>query len=114
MRVLLDENLDHALRPLLGPHEVVTAAYMGWAGLKNGELLRIAEGSGIEVLLTGDQTLGHEQRLDNRRIAIIALLAIQLPVIRENLAAIFAAIAEAVPGSFRVVECGVFSRKKPR
>jgi len=25
---------------------------MGWAGLKNGELLRAAEDSGIEVLLT--------------------------------------------------------------
>ena len=42
MKVLLDENLDHALRLLLGQHEVVTAAYMGWAGLKNGELLRAA------------------------------------------------------------------------
>ena len=40
MKVLLDENLDHALRTLLGRHEVVTAAYMGWAGLNNGELLR--------------------------------------------------------------------------
>lgn len=29
MKVLLDENLDHALRHLLGSHEVVTAAYMG-------------------------------------------------------------------------------------
>lgn len=54
MKVLLDENLDHALRPLLGEHEVVTAAYMGWAGLKNGELLRAAERGGIEVLVTGD------------------------------------------------------------
>jgi hypothetical protein len=33
VKVLLDENLDHALRTLLEPHEVVTAAYMGWAGL---------------------------------------------------------------------------------
>jgi len=29
---LLDENLDHALRKLLGPHEVVTVTYMGWPG----------------------------------------------------------------------------------
>jgi hypothetical protein len=29
--VLLDENLDHALRNLLGSHEVVTVVYMGWA-----------------------------------------------------------------------------------
>jgi hypothetical protein len=55
--VLLDENLDHALRKLLGPHEVMTVAYLGWAGLQNGALLRAAEESSIDVLLTGDQTL---------------------------------------------------------
>ena len=64
MKVLLDENLDHGLRKLLGEHEVVTVTYMGWTGLKNGELLRIAEDNGIEVLLTGDQTLTYEQNLD--------------------------------------------------
>ena len=63
MKVLLDENLDHALRNLLGQHEVVTVAYMGWAGLKNGELLRTAEDKGIDVLLTGDRTLDTEQNL---------------------------------------------------
>ncbi len=31
-------NPDRALRKLLGPHEVVTVTYMGWSGLKNGEL----------------------------------------------------------------------------
>ena len=113
MKVLLDENLDHALRTLLGQHEVVTAAYMGWAGLSNGELLRVAEDNGIEVLLTGDQTLNHEQNLAGRRLAVVALSAIQLPVIKTHLPTIVAAIDNARPGSFQVVECGVFSRKKP-
>ena len=57
MKVLLDENLDHALRKLLEPHEVVTVTYMGWAGIKNGELLLAAEDNGFDVLLTGDRTL---------------------------------------------------------
>jgi hypothetical protein len=61
VRVLLDENLDHALRKLLGQHEVVTVTYMGWAGLKNGELLQAADGKGFDVFLTGDQTLSLEQ-----------------------------------------------------
>ena len=113
MKVLLDENLDHALRPLLGTHDVFTTAYMGWAGLKNGELLRKAEDSGIEVLLTGDQTLNYEQNLSGRRLAIVALSAVQLPIIRNNLPAIIGAIDKATPGSFQLVECGVFSRRKP-
>ncbi len=81
MKVLLDENLDLALRKLLGEHDVVTAAYMGWAGLKNGELLRAAEDGGIDLLVTGDQTLKFEQNLAVRRLAVVALSAIQLPII---------------------------------
>lgn len=50
MKVLLDENLDHALRHLSGQHEVV-------ASLKNGELLRTAEDNGVDVFLTGDGSL---------------------------------------------------------
>ena len=113
MKVLLDENLDHALRSLLGPHNVVTAAYMGWAGVKNGELLTAAETAGIEVLVTGDQTLNYEQNLVGRRLAIVALSAIQLPIIRGSLPAILAAIERSSPGSFEVVQCGSFTRRKP-
>lgn len=43
MRVLLDENLPHQLRSiLLGGIEAVTVSYLGWKGIENGELLRIA------------------------------------------------------------------------
>lgn len=112
MRVLLDEHFDHTLRRLLTPHEAVTVAYMGWAGLKNGELLRAAESAGIDVLLTGDQTLLYEQNLAHRRLAIVALSAIQLPIIRNHIPVIVAAIHRATPGSFTTVDCGSFSRKK--
>ena len=112
MKVLLDENLDHALRSLLGPHDVVTASYMGWAGLKNGDLLQAAEDGGIEVLLTGDQTLNYEQSLVGRFFGVVALSAIQLPIIKGCLPAIIAAIDSAAPGSFQLVACGAFSRKR--
>ena len=112
MKVLLDENLDHALRKLLGPHEVVTVAYMGWAGLQNGELLQAAEEQGIDVLLTGDGTLGNEQNLAGRRLAIVALTAIQLPIIKNHLPKIIAAIAGATPGTWQMVDCGAFRRQK--
>jgi hypothetical protein len=112
VKVLLDENLDRALRKLLGQHEVVTVAYMGWAGLKNGELLRKAEDNGIDVLLTGDGTLNYEQNLTGRRLAIVALSAIQLPIIKKHLPKIITAIDDATPSSFQVVDCGKFSRKR--
>ena len=111
MKVLLDENLDHGLRFLLGHHEVATVTYMGWAGLKNGELIRAAEGQKFDVLLTGDQTLHFEQNPIGRRLAIVALSAIQLPIIRKSLPKITAALDQAVPGSFQLVDCGVFKRE---
>lgn len=111
--MLLDENLDHALRGFLGQHEVVTAAYMGWSGLKNGDLLRAADESGIDVLLTGDRTLNKEQNLAGFRLAVVAVPAVELPILKNSLHQIIAAIDRASPGSFQAVECGAFSRKKP-
>jgi hypothetical protein len=112
VKVLLDENLDHALRKLLGNHDVVTVAYMGWAGLKNGELLRTAEDNEIDVFLTGDGTLTYEQNLAARHSAIVGLTAIQLPIIQQYLPEIIRAIDAASPGSFQTVDCGTFTRKK--
>ncbi len=112
MKVLLDENLDHALRKLLGQHEVVTVTFMGWAGLKNGELLRAPENAGVQVLLTGDRTLNYEQNLAGRCLAVVVLSAIQLPIIKQNLAMIIAALNDATPGSCQNVDIGTFSRKK--
>lgn len=114
MRVLFDHNLPHKLRTslaTLGKHEFVTAPYKGWGDLKNGELLRIAEESGIEVLVTGDQSLLNEQNLTGRRLAIVALSANNWPIVKNYLPQILAAIDSAVPGSFQAVDCGAFSRK---
>lgn len=85
---------------------------MGWAGLKNGELPQAAEDNGIEVLVTGDRTLSDEQNLAGRRLAIVALSAIQLPIIKKSISRVIAAIDSASPGSFREVDCGSFRRKK--
>jgi Domain of unknown function (DUF5615) len=54
MRVLLDENIPHGVRKLLPEHDVFTVAYMEWAGIKNGELLKAAEDDGFDVLITSD------------------------------------------------------------
>lgn len=106
MRVLLDENLDHRLRSYLAPHEAFTVTFKGWAGLQNGELLRAAEDDGIQVLLTGDQTLALEQNLAAREIAVVVLTSLELPILKRRLPQIIRAIEEATPGSVQIVECG--------
>jgi len=49
MKVLLDENLPHDFRHFLPGHEVFTAAYQGWTGLRNGELLARAAAEGFDA-----------------------------------------------------------------
>ena len=112
MKVLLDENLDHRLRRNLGSHLVFTASYMGWDGLKNGQLLRAAEDQGFDVLVTGDQSIAYEQNLTGRRLAIVALSSVEWRIIENYLEEIVGAVDGAIPGSFRAVECGTFSRRK--
>ena len=112
MKVLLDENLAHRLRKNLGPHEVFTVGYKGWAGLKNGELLRTAEENGIEVFLTGDRTLLHEQNLQGRKLGVVALTSVEWDILKNHLPSIIAAIGNALPGSFQEVDCGIFTRRK--
>lgn len=46
---------------------------MGWAGKKNGELLRLAETNGFDLFITSDQNIRYQQNLSGRRIAILEL-----------------------------------------
>jgi predicted nuclease of predicted toxin-antitoxin system len=110
MKVLLDEDLPHRLRHEFPGHEVMTVAYMGWAGVKNGELLTLAESKGFAVLLSGDRSFGHQQNLRDRSIALVGLTAVDWEVIRPHLTEVRDAVAKALPGSFQVVQCGEFRR----
>jgi hypothetical protein len=47
----------------------------GWAGLKNGELLRRAADAGFEVFLTADRNLEFQQNLSQTRLTVILLVA---------------------------------------
>lgn len=95
MKVLLDEQLPHRLRKHLGAHDEFTVDYMGWAGLKNGELLSVAEAEGFEAFLTGDKSLSYQQNLAGRRMAIITLSAIDFDILKLNLSLIAAAMDSA-------------------
>ena len=51
-----------------GKRRIREGWFMGWSSLKNGELLRTAEQSGVDVFLTGDGTLSYEQNLAGRQL----------------------------------------------
>ena len=84
---------------------------MGWGGFKNGALLKAAEDSGFDVLVTGDLSIERQQNLKGRKLAIVSLSAHNWRIIKSHVAKIAAAVDGAGPGSFVRVECGRFSRR---
>jgi hypothetical protein len=106
MRVLLDENLPQKLRLHLLPHEVATAAYQGWAGWSNGELVRAAEEGGFDVLVTADQRLNYQQNLQGRKISLVVVSTNRNSVLLANVAKILNALNKATPGNFTFVDIG--------
>jgi hypothetical protein len=64
MRVLLDECVPRALRDALPGHQVQTVSEVGWAGVKNGQLLRLAA-TQFDLLLTVDRNLEYQQVSQN-------------------------------------------------
>jgi len=82
---------------------VSTAYELGWATLKNGELLAAAESHGFDVLVTTDTNLEYQQNLTQRKIAIVVLSTTSWPRIQKNIKAIVTAIDLATSNSYQKV-----------
>jgi predicted nuclease of predicted toxin-antitoxin system len=75
MKVLLDENLPHQLRAELPGHEVFTVQFMGWRGIKNGELLAQAAAAEFDAFVTIDKNLPYEQNPQMLPVAVLVIYA---------------------------------------
>lgn len=74
MRLLLDECIDRKFAREFPGYEVKTVPQMGWAGVKNGQLLTLAA-SEFDVFVTVDRNLSFQQNLPQFDIAVIVLQA---------------------------------------
>jgi hypothetical protein len=72
LRVLLDECIDVAFTEHVTGHSIKTVADMGWAGIKNGELLRRAS-SEFNAFVTIDQNLRFQQNLSAPALRIVIM-----------------------------------------
>jgi glutamate racemase len=68
--------------------------------VENGELLKLAEEGGFEVLVTTDQNLKYQQNLNTRKIAIVVLSATSWPRIQKVLKLVVDAVGGAQAGSY--------------
>lgn len=104
MRILFDQGTPAAIRSVLTGHFVRTAHEQGWSALSNGDLLRVAEEAGFDVLLTTDTGLPHQQNLKDRKLAVVILAKNRWLLIKPRLREIVAAVEGAKAGAYFVVE----------
>lgn len=74
MKLLLDERVDRRFAHERPGHFVRTVPQMGWATIKNGRLLRLAEKE-FEVFVTVDRNLSFQQNLPRFNLAVGVLRA---------------------------------------
>ena len=74
MRVVLDECLPKRLKRLLVGHDVQTVPEAGWAGRKNGELIRLAAGK-FDAFITIDKNLVYQENLASVPFGVVVLIA---------------------------------------
>ncbi len=76
MKLLLDENLPKKLKKQLSvEHIAATVRDIGWQSKKNGELMKLMVEEKIEVLITFDKNLQHQQNFEKYPFAILVLHA---------------------------------------
>ena len=72
MKILLDECVDRRLARDLAGHSVTTVPRHGWAGIKNGDLLALAEKE-FDTFITVDRKLAKQQDLTAFDIAVVLI-----------------------------------------
>ena len=90
---MLDENLPRLLARELPEFNVLTVAEVGWAGTKNGQLLKLAA-SEFDVLVTADRNLPHQQNTRSLKLGVVVLVAGSTKL--DDLRTLAAQISEAV------------------
>ena len=81
----------------------MTVQQCGWGGIKNGELLRLAE-PGFDLFITTDQNIRYQQNLAGRRIPILELSTNNIRRLRAAASLIQSSVAAMKTGEFRKLD----------
>lgn len=84
MNIIIDECVPYVVKKRLPHRQIKTVQEMGWAGVKNGELLKLVE-TDFDVFITSDKNLRYQQNLQELTIAILLLPSNQVPIIKNLL-----------------------------
>ena len=93
MRILLDECVPWPMHRLLSKDACTSVQAQGWSGIRNGDLLELAEAE-FDLFITSDQNIRYQQNLVGRRIAILEFSTNDLRRLQAARSLIEAAIGE--------------------
>ncbi len=99
MKIIIDECVPHIVKKRLPERGIKTVQEMGWAGVKNGELIKLVE-ENFDIFVTSDKNLLYQQNLQDRTIAILLLPSNQVPVIENLLPQIDEELEKIKPNDF--------------
>lgn len=99
MKIIIDECVPHIVKKRLPNREIKTVQEMGWAGVKNGELLKLVKNF-FDIFITSDKNLRYQQDLRNNNLAIVLLPSNQVPIIEDLLPQIDDVLRDIEPGVY--------------
>ena len=99
MRILLDENFPADFAKLLEGHDTSNVHSHGWAGIKNGELMRRAHGV-CDVFVTLDRNLEFQQNIKVLSFGVVVVRSRSNRIIdlSPHISGILQAAIEVRPG----------------
>lgn len=72
MKIIIDESVPHIVKHGLPNGKILSVQEMGWAGIKNGQLLKLVSRD-FDLFITSDKNLRHQQNLTELDVKIILL-----------------------------------------
>ena len=112
MRVLVDECLPRQLTQWLSAARanwtVLTVQDAVWASMKNGLLLRTANGA-FDVLVTADKNMHHQQNFVGLSISVLVFPVNRAKLVKAGVAALIQSLARVQPGEKTVMDLPVSS-----
>ena len=107
MRVLIDECLPRQLMTwLAGEHEAVTVQQAGWANVKNGKLIRLANEAGFDVFATADKNIYYQQNFAGLRISAVVIPSNRKLLVQKSVPAFLQSLERVQPGQRVAMDLG--------
>lgn len=107
IRVLIDECLPRQLKRWLSETdkniEIQTLKDTGWEGLKNGVLLKAANGK-FDVLVTADKNMHHQQNFIGLDISVLVFPTNKAKTVKIGVNALSQSLQNIKPGQKTVMD----------